>query len=62
MRFGTWNVTGLYRAGSLKTVASGMAKYNFDLGAVQESDGLRAADSEQTIIRFSMEMETLTIS
>jgi hypothetical protein len=27
MRFGTWNVRGLYRAGSLKIVASKLVKY-----------------------------------
>jgi len=36
MRFGTWNVRSLYRAGSMKTVASKLAKYNLDLAAVQE--------------------------
>jgi len=28
MTFGIWNVRSLYRAGSLKTVASELAKYN----------------------------------
>jgi exonuclease III len=36
MRFETWNVRGLYRAGSLKTAASERARYNLDLVAVQE--------------------------
>jgi hypothetical protein len=27
MRFGTWNVRSLYRAGSLKTVARDLGKY-----------------------------------
>jgi exonuclease III len=36
MRFGTWNVTSLYRASSLETVASELAKCNLDLVAVQE--------------------------
>jgi hypothetical protein len=35
MRFGTWNVRSLHRAGSLKMVASKSAKYNTDLVAVQ---------------------------
>jgi len=30
MRFGTWNVRSLYRAGSLKTVASELARYKLD--------------------------------
>jgi exonuclease III len=48
MRFGTWNVRSLYRAGSLKTIASELAKYNLDLVAVQEvtfiDSGSQAAD------------------
>jgi hypothetical protein len=33
IRFGTWNVRSLYRAGSLKPVASQLTKYNLDLVA-----------------------------
>jgi hypothetical protein len=33
---GIWNIRRLSRAGSLKTVASELAKYNLDLVAVQE--------------------------
>jgi exonuclease III len=36
MRFGTWNVRSLYRAGSLKTVARELGKYKLDLMGVQE--------------------------
>jgi exonuclease III len=36
MRFGTWNVRSLYRAGSLKTVARELGKYKLDLVCVQE--------------------------
>jgi hypothetical protein len=36
MRFRSWNVTRLYRAGTLKTVASETGKCNLDLMAVQE--------------------------
>jgi hypothetical protein len=36
VRFGKWNVTNLYRAGALRTLASEVAKYNLDLVAVQE--------------------------
>jgi len=36
MRFGTWDVRSLYRAGSLKTAASEVAKCNLHLVAVQE--------------------------
>jgi hypothetical protein len=36
MRFGTWNVKSLYRAGSLKTVARELEKYKLHLEGVQE--------------------------
>jgi exonuclease III len=36
MRFGTWNVRSLYRAGSLRTVAEEVSKYKADLLGVQE--------------------------
>jgi hypothetical protein len=35
MRFGTWNVRSMYRAGSLRTVAE-ISKYKLDLVGVQE--------------------------
>jgi exonuclease III len=36
MRFGTWNVRSLYRAGSLKTLARELGKYKRDLVDVQQ--------------------------
>jgi exonuclease III len=36
MRFITWNVRSLYKAGSLKTVAMELGKYKLDLLGVQE--------------------------
>jgi hypothetical protein len=36
MRFGTWNVRSLYRAGSLITVLKELARYNLYLVRVQE--------------------------
>jgi hypothetical protein len=36
MIFGIWNARSLYRAGSPKTVASELAKYNLDPVEVQE--------------------------
>jgi exonuclease III len=36
MRFGTWNVKSLYRAGSLRIVADEFSKYKLDLVGVQE--------------------------
>jgi hypothetical protein len=38
MRFGTWNVRSLYRAGSLLTESRELARYKLDLVGVQ---GLR---------------------
>jgi hypothetical protein len=35
MRFGTWNVRSLYKAGSLMTVAREISKYELDLVGVQ---------------------------
>jgi exonuclease III len=36
MRFGTWNVRGLYRVGSLVLVSQELSKYKLDLVGVQE--------------------------
>jgi exonuclease III len=36
MRFGTWNVRSLYRAGSLMTVSRKLSRYRSDLVGVQE--------------------------
>jgi hypothetical protein len=36
MRFGTWNVRSMYRAGLLRTVAEEVSKYKLDLVGVQE--------------------------
>jgi exonuclease III len=36
MRFGTWNVRSLYRAGSLTTLAKGISECELDLVGVQE--------------------------
>ncbi|PNF14992.1 hypothetical protein B7P43_G01525 [Cryptotermes secundus] len=36
MRFDTWNVRSLYRAGSLRAVAEEILKYKLDLAGVQE--------------------------
>jgi exonuclease III len=62
MRFSTWNVRSLYRAGSLKTVAREVGKYKRDLVGVQESDVRRRALKEQRIIRFFMERGMKIIS
>jgi hypothetical protein len=39
MRFGTWNIRRLYRAGSLMALAKEISKYKFDLVGVR-SDGI----------------------
>jgi hypothetical protein len=36
MRFGTWNLGSLYRAGSLMTVLRELSRYRLDLVGVQE--------------------------
>jgi exonuclease III len=36
MRFVTWNITSLYRAGSFMAAARGLARYKLDLVCVQE--------------------------
>ena len=49
MRFGTWNVRGLYREDSLTATARELARHKLDLVGVQEvrwdkGDRLRAGD------------------
>jgi hypothetical protein len=36
MRFGTWNVRSMYRAGSLGAIAERISKYKLDLDGVEE--------------------------
>jgi exonuclease III len=36
MRFGTWNVRSLYRAGSLTAAATELARYKLDLVCLQD--------------------------
>jgi exonuclease III len=36
MRFGTWNIRSLYKAGSLVRVSKELSKYKLDLVGVQE--------------------------
>jgi exonuclease III len=37
MRFGTWNVRSMYRAGSLTAMAEEISKHKLDLVGVQEA-------------------------
>jgi exonuclease III len=36
MKFGTWNVRSMYKAGSLRAVGEEISKYKLDLVGVQE--------------------------
>jgi exonuclease III len=36
MRFGTWNIKSMYRAGSFTAAARELARYQLDLAGVQE--------------------------
>jgi hypothetical protein len=49
MRYATWNVRSMYRAGSLRAVAEEISKYKLNLVGVQE------AQNQQANIHFSME-------
>jgi len=61
IRYGTSNVKCSCSASSLKIVASKLAKYNFDLMAVQEVRWEKD-ENQQMIIHFTMEMGMLIIS
>jgi exonuclease III len=62
MRFGNWNIRNLFKAGSLKTVASELAKYNVDVVAVQEVILDEGGSHQEIIIQFSMIMGMLIIT
>jgi hypothetical protein len=55
MRFGTWKVRSLYRAGLLMTVAKEISKYKLDLVRVQEVRWRGIAPNLQENIQFSVE-------
>jgi exonuclease III len=55
MRFGTWNVRSLYRAGLLMRVAKEISKYKLDLVGVQEVRWDRVARNQQANRHFSVE-------
>jgi len=57
MRFGTWNVRSLYRAGSLKAAGRELARYKFDLVGIQEVRWDKGGTVRAGIIIFSMEEE-----
>jgi hypothetical protein len=56
MRFGTWNIRSLYRAGSLTTAASELARYKLASVGVQEvrwdkGDAVRARDCNYLYVK-----------
>jgi hypothetical protein len=53
MRFGTWNVRSLYRAGLLITLVKGIPECELELVGVQ--DGSEVAPNQQANIQFSIE-------
>jgi exonuclease III len=57
MRFGTWNVRSLYRAGSLMTVWRKLARYKLDLVGVQEVRWEAGGTEPAGEYNFSMERE-----
>jgi exonuclease III len=62
MKFGTWNLSGLNTAGSLKTVAREIAKNNLDLVAVQEVRRVEGGSQSADVYTFYMEIIMLIIS
>jgi hypothetical protein len=52
IRFDTWNVRSLYRAGSLITVAKEISTNKLDLVGFRRSDGTRVAPNQQENIHF----------
>jgi hypothetical protein len=57
MRFGTWNVRSIYRAGSLRAIAEEISKYNLRFsGSTGGQMGWRwHRTSRQMNVPFSME-------
>jgi exonuclease III len=55
MRFGTWNVRSMYRAGLLRAVGEEISKYKLDLVGVQEVRWNEMSMNEQANIHFSVE-------
>jgi exonuclease III len=62
MRFGTWNVGSLYRAGSWETVARELRKYKLDLVGVQEVRWEKGCTERAEDNCFSVERGMKTIS
>jgi hypothetical protein len=52
MRFGIWNIMGLYRAGSLMTVSMKISRYRLDLWECRRSDGRAVAPYQKRNTHF----------
>ena len=63
MRFGTWNVRSLYRAGSLTAAAAReLARYKLDLVGVQEVRWDNGGTVRAAYYKFSVENKTKFIN
>jgi exonuclease III len=62
MRFGTWNVGSLYRAGSLTAAARELARRKLDLVGVQEVRWDKGGTVRAGDYQFFMEKETKIIN
>jgi exonuclease III len=62
MRFGTWNVRSLCRAGLFTVAARELARYKLDLASVQEVRWDKEGTVRAGVINFSKERETKVIN
>jgi len=62
MRFDTWNVRSLYRAGSLTEAVRELARYKLDLVCVYEVGWGKGGTVTAGDYNFSMEKETKIIN
>jgi len=62
MRFGTVNVCGLYKLGSLRTAARELAKYKLDLVGTQENMWEKVGTVRAWDCIFSMKKKTKIIN
>jgi hypothetical protein len=62
VRFGTWNVRSLYRAGPLRTITRELFKYKLDLVGVQVVTEIVTAPNQKKNAHFYMERGMRTMS